>query len=64
MMIFFQGKDHVRVIERIDNIQKQLEELKARHTTLYCNYVMQATVTDHKTGAMDALKGDHVYTPI
>ena len=54
----------MRVIERIDNIQKQLEELKARHTTLYCNYVMQATVTDHKTGAMDALKGDHVYTPI
>lgn len=47
----------MKVIEQIEGLQKQLEDLKSRHTTLYCNYVMQATVNDHKTEAMDALKG-------
>ena len=56
--ICFPGKDHVKIIEQIDRIQRQLGDLRAGQETLYCNYVMQATINDHKTGAIDALKGN------
>ena len=47
----------MRMIEQIDGIQRELQELRTKQENIYCNYVMQATITDRKTGALDALKG-------
>ena len=48
----------MRMIEQIDRIQRELQELRTNQENTYCNYVMQATITDRKTGALDALKGN------
>lgn len=52
-----QGKQLLKLIEQIDLIQERLNECRKKQVDAYCNYVMQASITEQKTEAIDALKG-------
>ncbi|XP_053377909.1 uncharacterized protein LOC123528709 [Mercenaria mercenaria] len=51
------GKQLLKLIEQIDQIQDKLEKCRQKQVESYCNYVMQASITEQKTEAIDALKG-------
>ncbi|WAR24976.1 TRI56-like protein [Mya arenaria] len=56
-----QGKHLLKLIKQVDAIQGKLERCRQYHVELYCNYVRQATITEQKTEAVDALKGKLVF---